>query len=153
MRIENKLNYKYRILVLISLAAIVLARPLIATNLEYNIEKVEHNFNHPWSSATLPNGDILVTELIGKIKRIDIKTREVIDINGIPNALFRGQGGLSDIILHPEFEKNSIVLISFSYGEKNKNTLKVISAELIRNELMNKKIIFEATPYRKSSNH
>ena len=36
---------------------------------------------------------------------------------------------------------------------KNKNTLKVISAELIRNELINKKIIFEATPYRKSSNH
>ena len=153
MRIENKLNYKYRILVLISLAAIVLARPLIAANLEYNVEKVEHNFNHPWSSATLPNGDILVTELIGKIKRIDIKTREVIDINGIPNALFRGQGGLSDIILHPEFEKNSIVFISFSYGEKNKNTLKVISAELIRNELINKKIIFEAKPYRKSSNH
>ena len=153
MRIENKLNYKYRILVLISLVAIVLARPLIATNLEYNVERVEHNFNHPWSSATLPNGDILVTELIGKIKRIDIKTREVIDINGIPNVLFRGQGGLSDIILHPEFEKNNIVLISFSYGEKNKNTLKVISAELIRNELINKKIIFEATPYRKSSNH
>ena len=153
MRIENKLNYKYRILILISLVAIVLARPLIATNLEYNVERVEHNFNHPWSSATLPNGDILVTELIGKIKRIDIKTREVIDINGIPNVLFRGQGGLSDIILHPEFEKNNIVLISFSYGEKNKNTLKVISAELIRNELINKKIIFEATPYRKSSNH
>ena len=59
--------------------------------------------------STLPNGDILVTELIGKIKRIDIKTREVIDINGIPNVLFRGQGGLSDIILHPEFEKNNIV--------------------------------------------
>ena len=117
MRIENKLNYKYRILILISLVAIVLARPLIATNLEYNVERVEHNFNHPWSSATLPNGDILVTELIGK-------TREVIDINGIPNVLFRGQGGLSDIILHPEFEKNNIVLISFSYGEKNKNTLK-----------------------------
>ena len=153
MRIENKLNYKYRILILISLVAIVLARPLIANNLEYNVERVEHNFNHPWSSATLPNGDILVTELIGKIKRIDIKTREVIDINGIPNVLFRGQGGLSDIILHPEFEKNNIVLISFSYGEKNKNTLKVISAELIRNELINKKIIFEATPYRKSSNH
>ena len=55
MRIENKLNYKYRILILISLVTIVLARPLIATNLEYNVERVEHNFNHPWSSATLPN--------------------------------------------------------------------------------------------------
>ena len=153
MRIENKLNYKYRILVLISLLAIFLARPLIATNLEYNVERVEHNFNHPWSSATLPNGDILVTELIGKIKRIDINTREVIDINGIPKVLFRGQGGLSDIILHPEFENNNIVLISFSYGEKNKNTLKVISAELIKNELVNKKTIFEATPYRKTSHH
>ena len=153
MRIEHKLNYKYRILLLVSLIAMVLARPLIATDLKYNVEKVEHNFNHPWSSATLPNGDILVTELIGKIKKIDIKTREVTNINGIPNALFRGQGGLSDIILHPEFENNNIVFISFSYGDKNKNTLKVISAELIKNELMNKKTIFEAAPYRKTSNH
>ena len=88
MRIEHKLNYKYRILILVSLIAIVIVRPLIATNLEYNVEKVEYNFNHPWSSATLPNGDILITELIGKIKRIDNKTREVIDINGIPNVLF-----------------------------------------------------------------
>ena len=153
MRIENKLNYKYRILILISLVAIVLARPLIATNLEYNVERVEYNFNHPWSSATLPNGDILVTELIGKIKRIDIKTREVIDINGIPNVLFRGQGGLSDIILHPEFEKNNILFISFSYGKKNENTLKVVRAELVDNQLINKKTIFEALPYRRSSNH
>ena len=75
MRIEHKLNYKYRILILVSLIAIVIVRPLIATNLEYNVEKVEYNFNHPWSSATLPNGDILINELIGKIKRIDIKTR------------------------------------------------------------------------------
>jgi len=153
MRIEHKLNYKYKILILISLILIVLVNPLTATDLEYNVEKVEHNFNHPWSSTTLPNGDILITELIGKIKRIDIKTKEVIDINGVPKVLFRGQGGLSDIILHPEFENNNIVLISFSYGEKNKNTLKVISAELIKNELMNKKTIFEAIPYRKSSNH
>ena len=118
MRIEHKLNYKYKILILISLIVIVLASPLTATDLKYNVEKVEHNFNNPWSSATLPNGDILITELIGKIKKIDIKTREVIDINGIPKVLFRGQGGLSDIILHPEFENNNIVLISFSYGEK-----------------------------------
>ena len=40
MRIENKLNYKYRILILISLVAIVLARPLIANNLEYNVQRV-----------------------------------------------------------------------------------------------------------------
>ena len=38
MRIEHKLNYKYRILILVSLIAIVIVRPLIATNLEYNVE-------------------------------------------------------------------------------------------------------------------
>ena len=66
MRIENKLNYKYRILILISLIAIVLARPLIATNLEYNVERVEHNFNHPWSSANTSMEISLLLNLLVK---------------------------------------------------------------------------------------
>ena len=41
----------------------------------------------------------------------------------------------------------------FSYGTKNENTLKVVSAELVNNQLINKKTIFEALPYRRSSNH
>ncbi len=153
MNIKHKVNFKSKVLVFFLLNFLALAIPLFASDFKYNIEKIDYNFDHPWSSATLPNGNILITELPGKIKKININTKEITDLNGVPKVLFRGQGGLSDIILHPEFENNNILLISYSYGEKNKNTLKVISAELSNNELINKKTIFEALPYRRSSNH
>ena len=153
MKIKHKVNSRNKILIFSFLIVLAITSSLFASDLKYDVEKIEYEFNHPWSSATLPNGNILVTELSGKIKQINIKTRDVIDINGVPKVLFRGQGGLSDIILHPEFEKNNILFISFSYGTKNENTLKVVSAELINNQLINKKTIFEALPYRRSSNH
>ena len=153
MKIKHKVNSRNKILIFSFLIVLAITSSLFAGDLKYDVEKIEYEFNHPWSSATLPNGNILVTELSGKIKQINIKTRDVIDINGVPKVLFRGQGGLSDIILHPEFEKNNILFISFSHGKKNENTLKVVSAELVNNQLINKKTIFEALPYRRSSNH
>ena len=153
MRIKHKVNFRNKILIFPLLIALAITNSLFASDLKYDVEKIKFEFNHPWSSATLPNGNILVTELSGKIKKINIKTKDVIDINGVPKVLFRGQGGLSDIILHPEFETNNILFISFSHGKKNENTLQVISAELVGDQLINKKTIFEALPYRKSSNH
>ena len=119
MKIKHKVNSRNKILIFSFLIVLAITNSLFASDLKYDVEKIEYEFNHPWSSATLPNGNILVTELSGKIKQINIKTRDVIDINGVPKVLFRGQGGLSDIILHPEFEKNNILFISFSYGTKN----------------------------------
>ena len=89
----------------------------------------------------------------GKIKLIKGDSKEITEIEGIPNVLFRGQGGLSDIALHPDYEINRKIYLSFSFGEKKNNTLRVIVAELEGNKLSKQKIIFEATPYRKTSNH
>ena len=105
MKIKHKVNSRNKILIFSFLIVLAITSSLFASDLKYDVEKIEYEFNHPWSSATLPDGNILVTELSGKIKKINIKTRDVIDINGVPKVLFRGQGGLSDIILHPEFEK------------------------------------------------
>ena len=89
----------------------------------------------------------------GKIKLIKGESKEITEIEGIPNVLFRGQGGLSDVALHPDYEINRKIYLSFSFGDKKNNTLRVIVAELEGNKLSNQKIIFEATPYRKTSNH
>ena len=124
MKIKHEVNFRNKILIFPLLIILAFTSSLFASDLKYDVEKIKYEFNHPWSSATLPNGNILVTELSGKIKKINIKTRDVIDINGVPKVLFRGQGGLSDIILHPEFEKNNILFISFSHGKKMKIHLK-----------------------------
>ena len=146
----SKLKYNSIIFIFCCLVSL---SSLIAEEFEYKIEKIKGDFNYPWSSVFLPNGDFLVTEMPGKIKLIKGESKEITEIEGVPNVLFRGQGGLSDIALHPDYEINRKIYLSFSFGDKKNNTLRVIVAELEGNKLSNQKIIFEATPYRKTSNH
>ncbi|MEC9414003.1 MAG: PQQ-dependent sugar dehydrogenase [Pseudomonadota bacterium] len=145
-------KFKYNLLITVFCYLISL-NFLFAKEFDYKIEEIEGEFNYPWSSVFLPNGDFLITEMPGKIKLINGESKEVTDIKGVPNVLFRGQGGLSDIILHPNYEENKKIYLSFSYGDKRNNTLRVISAQLENDQLSNQKLIFDATPYRKTSNH
>ena len=103
----------------------------------------------------MPNGDILITELSGKLKILKESSigTEILNIVGTPKVLFRGQGGLSDIILHPDFIENHHIYLSFSSGEKNNNTLRVVRFRLDGLSLDDKKLIFEAQPFRRTSNH
>ena len=80
-------------------------------------ELVSDDFNNPWGMAFLPNGDILVTEKTGEIKRVS--QGEVVDnnISGGPDAAVTGQGGLLDIELHPDFESNNWVYFTFASDE------------------------------------
>ncbi|SUZ76449.1 uncharacterized protein METZ01_LOCUS29303 [marine metagenome] len=116
---------------------------------------ITKGLHHPWSSAFLPNGDILITELSGKLKILKESSigTEILNITGTPKVLFRGQGGLSDIILHPDFIENHLIYLSFSSGEKNNNTLRVMRFRLDDLSLGDKKLIFEAQPFRRTSNH
>ena len=125
----------------------------MAADIDYQIYEIDYQFDHPWSSVTLPNGDILITEMPGKIKKFRMKSEKIIEIRGVPKVSFRGQGGLSGIILHPDFELNNTLFLSFSFGEKKNNTLRIVSAKLENEELKDIEIIFEAVPYRKTSNH
>lgn len=73
------------------------------------------SFEEPWAMAFLPDGRLLVTEKKGHIKLFDPKTRTGTAISGVPAVAYGGQGGLGDIVLHPQFGKNQ--LIYFSYAE------------------------------------
>ena len=63
----SKLKYNSIIFIFCCLVSL---SSLIAEEFEYKIEKIKGDFNYPWSSVFLPNGDFLVTEMPGKIKLI-----------------------------------------------------------------------------------
>ena len=71
-------------------------------------------FDEPWAMTFLPDGRLLVTEKPGALKLLDVATGQVGDISGVPKVAHGGQGGFGDVILHPEFAKNSIVYVSYS---------------------------------------
>ncbi|MGD9598193.1 MAG: PQQ-dependent sugar dehydrogenase [Steroidobacteraceae bacterium] len=72
-------------------------------------------FDSPWAMAFLPDGRLLVTEMAGELKLYDPEGGATGIIGGVPGVVHKGQGGLGDIVLHPQFAANRLVY--FSYAE------------------------------------
>lgn len=73
-------------------------------------------FDEPWAMTFLPDGRLLVTEKEGKLKVLDVASKRVGEVSGVPAVDYGGQGGLGDVVLHPKFAENGLVYLS--YAEK-----------------------------------
>ncbi|MBS3824012.1 MAG: PQQ-dependent sugar dehydrogenase [Wenzhouxiangellaceae bacterium] len=79
---------------------------------EIELEQLVDGLNEPWAIEFLPDGQMLVTERGGRLVRID--GAEVTAVSGAPEVAARGQGGLLDVALHPDFESNQFVYLTWS---------------------------------------
>jgi aldose sugar dehydrogenase len=70
-------------------------------------------FDEPWAMTFLPDGRALVTERGGSIKA-RLTDGRIVDVLGAPKVAYRGQGGLGDVVAHPEFAKNGLVYLSWA---------------------------------------
>ncbi len=89
---------------------------------EYRIETlVESGLKNPWAIAFLPDGRKLVTEKSGKLRFITADGKlDPVEIKGLPETIDHGQGGLMEVALHPDFEKNGWVYLGLSDGTREK---------------------------------
>src|SRR5690349_11572727 len=71
------------------------------------------DFEVPWSMAFLPDGRLLVTEQKGKLKLYK-DGGAASEISGVPAVSYGGQGGFSDVVLHPKFADNGLVYMSYA---------------------------------------
>jgi glucose/arabinose dehydrogenase len=71
-------------------------------------------FDQPWAMTFLPDGRLLVTEKPGRLRLIDVATRQIGEIIGVPAVAYGGQGGLGDVVLHPQFASNRWVYLSYA---------------------------------------
>lgn len=119
----------------------------------YKIQEVASSLNFPWSLAFLPDGGLLVTERTGQL--IKLSAGNVSEfITGLPTDIYvNGQGGLLDVVLHPDFSENRWVYISYATGDDGKNALQVIRAKLVDNQLTEKQIVFTVTPFKSTPVH
>src|SRR5690606_31862661 len=70
-------------------------------------------FNQPWAMTFLPDGRALVTEKAGQLKLVDVRTGSIGTVSGVPAVAVGGQGGLGDVILHPNFAGNRRIYLSY----------------------------------------
>ena len=105
--------------------------------------KVAEGFEIIWGMDFYEN-KILLTERRGRIKQLDLKTKKVTLINGGPEVYARGQGGLLDIKLHPQFNKNKRVYLTYAKNLGDRKVTALGYGVLNKNKLENFKDIFLA---------
>jgi len=107
---------KYLLITLLLFHFTLPAAPVIESEREqFTYQIVTEDLEHPWGMAFLPDGNILVTERAGHLRLINKDGKlHPKPIQGLPSIRSYGQGGLLDVALHPQFEQNHWVYISFA---------------------------------------
>lgn len=95
----------------------------------FEIEEVAR-FDRGWAMRFLPDGRLLVTEKAGALKLLDLESAQTIDIAGVPAVVNQGQGGLGDVIHHPDFEDNGLIYLSYVEAGEGGTGAVVIRARL-----------------------
>ncbi|MEJ2470554.1 MAG: PQQ-dependent sugar dehydrogenase [Desulfuromonadales bacterium] len=136
------------------LAAAGPSPPVIETE-EYDLRIVEiaTGLEHPWSLAFLPNGDILVTERPGRLRLISEGRLVSQPIVGLPPIAARGQGGLLDIALHPDFADNHLVYFSYAGAGDGGVGTEVARGKFLGNRLEEVEVIFRMQPKSETGRH
>jgi glucose/arabinose dehydrogenase len=114
---------------------------------------IAQGLEHPWSLAWLPNGDLLITERPGRLRRIRDGRLLADPIAGVPKVYASGQGGLLDLCLHPNFKENSRLFFTYAHGSSSANRTRVATATLNGMNIENWQVIFEVATSKRGSQH
>ena len=97
----------------------------------------------PWGMAFLPNQEMLVTDISGILYKVSSSGKKKIAIEGVPKIFRKGQGGLLDVEIHPDFSKNSWIYLAYSDPfPGRKGFTSVARAKLIKNKLVDFEVIY-----------
>lgn len=134
--------------------AVVLAATIPAK--AATVETVAEGLEHPWGMAFLPDGSMLVTERPGRMRIVrDGKLSE--PLANVPDVVARGQGGLLDVALHPQFASNRLVYFSYAEprGSLGTNATALARARLSDDgaALETVEVIFQQQPAIRSTAH
>lgn len=146
----------------VTLAVLLAAWPAVAQNppakgtarVALRPVTLAENLNHPWSLAFLPDGRMLVSERIGRLRLLSASGElDPRPIAGVPAVVALGQGGLLDVALHPDFRKNGWVYLSYAGAGEGGQGTEVARGRLVGHALRDVQVIFRMRPKSTTGHH
>ncbi len=131
--------------------------PAVKSAAQVQVAEVASGFNMPWALAFVPDGRMLVTEkAAGTIRIVTPRGDKSAPWSGLPDVDVRGQGGMMDVELGPDFERSRMVCFSYAEPRAGGNGLAVARGRLqdgAAPRLTDMQVIFRAQPTLDSTMH
>lgn len=132
--------------------------PQPAETVEIETEVVAQDLPHLWAMEFLPDGRMLVNAKQGAMHIVSAEGEAGPALEGVPEVLSDGQGGLLDVALAPDFESSGMIFFSFSEQRDDGNGTSVASAKLVTDDqgggtLEDVQVIFRQTPSYDGNKH
>jgi len=131
--------------------------PEVKSNVAFQVTSVAQGLENPWGLAFLPDGRMLVTEKPGRLRIVTAAGALSEPVAGLPAVAAKGQGGLLDVAIDPQFASNGLVYWSYSEprdGDANNTAVargKLVDGATPRIE--NVEVIFHQSPSLASALH
>lgn len=139
-----RIRHLWKALFLLPFVSLAQADDVITSNKQrFRVETLAEGLQNPWSIAKLPDGRFLVTERPGRLRIIENGKLLASPVEGVPEVWAKGQGGLLDVVLHPDYEKNGWIYLSFSKPLPKGALTSIIRGRLKDNKLVDQEVIFE----------
>ena len=147
----------------IALLSVVLFTSALAQDRSAVIDSEKHSFRvvtllkglkNPWSVAFLPDGRMLVTERAGRLRLVGQDFRlDPKPISGLPDVVSQGQGGLFDVVLHPEYAQNGWIYWSYNAPGAGGWGTALARGKLQGSRMNEVQVLFSMQPKTRSSQH
>jgi glucose/arabinose dehydrogenase len=109
----------------------------------FRVERLTGGLDHPWSLAFLPDGRMLVTERPGRLRIVGRDGRlDPRPVAGVPTVAAVGQGGLLDVVLHPDYARSGWLYLSYAGSGSGGYGTEVLRARLTNHALTESQVIF-----------
>ena len=136
-----------------TLTILMLLLATVGAHADYTVETIVDGLDHPWSIAFLPDGRMLVTERVGRLRIIEDGELLAEPVSGVPDVFVGGQAGLFDVVLDPGFYENRTIYLSYAQGDDRANAIRVLRARLDGNTLRDIEVLFTVAPDKDTPHH
>ncbi len=145
------------------MTALIFVMPVAAQTIQsekhaFRVVTLTRGLQHPWSIAFLPDGRMLVTERAGRLRIVskDFKL-DPQPVAGLPEIVAAGQGGLFDVVLHPQYADNGWIYFSYNAsGDGGWGTALArgkLGGDMSGHRLTDVQVLFSMEPKTRSGHH